>query len=145
MKVLVDTREQKPYTFEGYPDVTTEDVGLDTGDYTVEGYEDVFVIERKSLPDLMGTMTRGRNRFQRELDRAADMGMFEVVIEASRDQIEAGDYRSQMNPNAAIGSIMAWSQPGNIRFVYANDRANAEQYTYQRLAERRDHYEYTAY
>lgn len=145
MKILVDSREQLPYTFEGYPDVTTETVGLETGDYTIEGYEDVFVIERKSLPDLMGTMTRGRNRFQREMDRAADMGMFEVVIEASRDQIESGDYRSQMNPNAAIGSIKAWSRPENIRFVYANDRVNAERYTYGRLIELREYYEGLAF
>lgn len=139
MHILVDSRERKPYRFLEFG-ATTETVKLETGDYTLDGFEDVFVIERKSLPDLMQTMTRGRNRFQRELDRAEAMSTFEVVIEASRDTIEAGDYRSNMHPNAALGSIRAWSEPDNIQFVYANDRPNAELYTYYRLEELGDYY-----
>jgi ERCC4-type nuclease len=44
LKIIIDTREQKPWEFPGH---TTAVQKLDTGDYSVEGLEDVLCIERK--------------------------------------------------------------------------------------------------
>ena len=46
MKIIVDTREQKPYVFENQ--IIKK---LEIGDYSVEGHEDCFCIERKSKAD----------------------------------------------------------------------------------------------
>jgi ERCC4-type nuclease len=42
--IIVDTREQKPWSFENY---TTAIRKLDTGDYSIEGLEHLLCIERK--------------------------------------------------------------------------------------------------
>jgi ERCC4-type nuclease len=44
LKIIIDTREQKPWEFPGH---TTAVQKLDTGDYSVEGLEDILCIERK--------------------------------------------------------------------------------------------------
>ncbi|HEY1192336.1 MAG TPA: hypothetical protein VGE74_32230, partial [Gemmata sp.] len=60
--ILIDTREQQPYTFAGFRAdkrdgggplvVDTETVGLSSGDYSLAGYADRIAVERKSLNDL---------------------------------------------------------------------------------------------
>ena len=82
--VVVDTREQVPFDFRSIPAretdgggcvaVRTVVKGLATGDYSIEGWENRVVVERKSLTDLYGTLGRGRERFEREFDRLAEMG-----------------------------------------------------------------------
>lgn len=64
--LLVDTREQKPLRFSHLP---AESATLYTGDYSVRGLEEVFAVERKSLADLAGSLTRERDRFMREMHR----------------------------------------------------------------------------
>lgn len=64
--LLVDTREQKPLQFSHLP---AESATLQTGDYSVKGLEESFSVERKSLADLAGSLTRERARFMRELHR----------------------------------------------------------------------------
>lgn len=42
--IIIDTREQQPWLFEGH---TTAHRKLDTGDYSIEGLENILCIERK--------------------------------------------------------------------------------------------------
>lgn len=66
---------------------------LETGDYSLPGLETKIAIERKSLADLVGTVTgstttrlgeRAENmaRFGEELERARELWWFAIVIEA---------------------------------------------------------------
>lgn len=64
--LLVDTREKKPLQFSYLP---AESATLYTGDYSVKGLEECFAVERKSLADLAGSLTRERDRFMREMHR----------------------------------------------------------------------------
>ena len=48
MNIIIDTREQNPYTFEKY-NVTIERAVLPVGDYSLPGFEDHVAIERKHL------------------------------------------------------------------------------------------------
>ncbi len=69
--ITVDSREQHPYDFQGITaagrpvEVTTITAGLKSGDYSIAGYEDAVAVERKSLSDLYGTLTSGRDRFRK--------------------------------------------------------------------------------
>ena len=65
-ELLVDTREQKPLRFSH---LHAESATLYTGDYSGRGLEEVFAVERKSLADLAGSLTRVRDRFMREMHR----------------------------------------------------------------------------
>lgn len=65
-KLIVDTREQTPLVFEHLP---SERGTLMTGDYSVKGLHEDFSVERKSMIDLIGSLTRERERFMREMHR----------------------------------------------------------------------------
>ena len=55
MKVVIDTREQLPYEFE---DSITRT--LQTGDYSIFGYEDQITVERKTKADAYGTIGKAK-------------------------------------------------------------------------------------
>ena len=61
MKILIDTREQAPFTFQGY-DVDPEPATLPVGDYSLVGFEDRAAVERKSLDDLVGCLMGSNGR-----------------------------------------------------------------------------------
>ena len=83
MRILIDTREQAPFTFQGY-DVDPETATLLVGDYSLPGFQDRAAVERKSLNDLIGClMGKDRERFERELARGRHYDLFAVVVEAS--------------------------------------------------------------
>lgn len=104
MRVIVDTREQTPWTFEGQS-VALERAKLAAGDYSIAGLERRVAIERKSLDDWCGTVLQDRARFYRELEllRAYDVRC--VIIEASVREIMAKRYRSQAAPSTILGFV----------------------------------------
>ena len=77
IEIYVDTREQLPLDF----NCKTVKMKLSAGDYACAApyYSDVF-IERKSLSDLAGTLGGGRERFEREIERAKELGFYLVVV-----------------------------------------------------------------
>lgn len=78
-KIIVDSREQLPL-FTGIRKC------LIVGDYTTVKLEGKFHIERKSLSDLYGTLTKGNSRFKYELFRAAYHSIIiEVYVEGTFD------------------------------------------------------------
>ena len=76
--IVVDTREQLPLWDKGIVKKK-----LDVGDYSIAGYEDKISIERKSLPDMAQTITRGHKRFKAELERAEALEYFAIVMDGS--------------------------------------------------------------
>jgi len=126
MKIIVDSREQTPFSFEG-KDCEIVTGALPTGDYSLVGLEDKIAIERKSLSDLMGCLTSsGRERFERELTRARGLDFFAVVIEAHFTELTGKQYRSAMNPHAAAQSILAFQVRYGAPFIWAGTRSAAE-------------------
>lgn len=126
MNILVDSREQAPYSFARYG-VTTERTTLSTGDYSLPGFESCIAIERKSLDDLVGCLMGGnRERFERELSRSRSYECFAVVVEASFDDVRQGRYMSQMKPHAALQSITAFMVRYGTAFLWAGSRQGGE-------------------
>lgn len=128
MKIVIDSREQAPFAFEHekYAGTVAESGALDTGDYSLAGLTDRVAVERKSLPDLVACLGRERERFERELQRAAALDAFAVVVEASWSDLAGGKYRSQMNPHSACQSVLAFTARYRIPFIFAGSRAGAE-------------------
>ena len=135
MKIIIDTREQHPFTFEGQQDVEVVSGSLITGDYFLAGLTDRVALERKSLADLVGCLTGGgRERFERELNRGRALDYFAVVIEAGFSELTAKQYRSNLNPHAAAQSIIAFQVRHGVPFLWAGSRRAAEYLTYWTLA-----------
>lgn len=134
MIVLIDTREQAPFTFQRF-DVQTERTGLPTGDYSVAGFEDRVAIERKELNDLVAClMGKNRERFERELARLRHYELAAVVCEGSWQDLAAGRYRSEMKPEAVLQSVLAFQVRYRVPFLMAGTRAAAEYLTHGLLS-----------
>lgn len=136
--VVVDTREQLPYRFDG-SGVDLERGKLDQGDYSVRGLSDRCAIERKTLEDFIGCCGRERARFKRELGRLASLDCAAVVIEAGYYEVLCRRYRSRISPDSVLGSVASWSAFYRIPFFWAGDRAGGEDLTLRLLKQYRRH------
>lgn len=117
MKVIIDSREQKPYEFS---DSVVKK--LDTGDYSLAGFEDLISIERKSLTDFLGCVGRHRNRFERELKRLRGYKCRAVIIEATLKKLTDGKFgRSKITAAQALMSIASWRARYGIDFLYVGN------------------------
>lgn len=134
MKILIDTREQNPFPFAGelYSGLLTEKAALPTGDYSLAGLTDRIAIERKSIDDLVGCLTRGRERFERELARARGLDLFCVLVEAPWEALSKGLYKSKMTPKSACQSVIAMQARGTS-FFFAGSRPAAEYFCFSLL------------
>ncbi len=132
MRVVVDSREQSPFRFEGYP-CTVQTGTLASADYSLRGFTDRIGIERKSLPDLIGCLSTDRKRFEAELVRLRGFDACAVVVESPASDLRAGRYRSQMDSGAAWQSCLALSVRCKIPFWFCDSRADAERTTFDLL------------
>ena len=82
------------------------------------------VVERKmNLDELAQCFTRGRERFQREFERAAAAGgrIFLLCENGSVEKIMKHDYRSRFNPKAFLASLTAWMVRYNCQVVFCSE------------------------
>ncbi len=135
MIILVDSREQCPYTFQPprYEGATVETATLQTADYSLRGLEDRIGLERKSLDDLTGTLTKGRERFTRECERGRAFDYFGLIIEASLEDVRSHSYRSQMTPQSLLQTLAAFSVRYGLHVHWCGNRAGGEYMTFSLL------------
>ena len=136
-QILVDNREQAtPKAVERYKSfgVPYQMATLNYGDYcgqitindsniynTAQAVKPTCVIERKmSLDELAMCFTRGRDRFRREMERAASNGstVYLLVENATYEGIIKHRYRSKFNPSAFLASLTAWTVRYNLRPIF---------------------------
>jgi DNA excision repair protein ERCC-4 len=118
---IVDTREQHPLDLAPMPMVLGT---LATGDYSVKGLEHVIALERKSAEDMLACMGRERERFDREIQRLLAYPCRAILVEAGWQFFERGEWRSQITPAVAIGSLLSWISSGvPIVMCYTHERA----------------------
>ena len=128
MRIVQDSREQAPYAFNAprYAGTVVEVGTLQTGDYSLHGLTDLIALERKSLSDLCGTLTAGRERFKRECERGRGREYFGLVIEASMDDVRRHNYRSQMTPQSLLQTLAAWSIRYGLHVHWCGSREGGE-------------------
>ena len=124
--IQIDTREQNPLRFENVP---SERATLECGDYGVRGFSEPscrrFIIERKSLDDLCGTLGKGRDRFMREVELLMRYQFRALVIEAVQDQVELAQYRSTISPTAIVSTLDALSVRAGLHVFWTGDSQGA--------------------
>lgn len=125
--LLIDTREQLPLMFDDWP---TASATLPVGDYGIAGFSDWdnprFVVERKSLSDLIGSLTFGRDRFMREVEKLRQFGFAAIVIEASEAEVLNGNYNSRTPPQSILASLAAIQVRAGVHILWVGDRHGAE-------------------
>jgi hypothetical protein len=129
LEVLVDTRERYPYRFTGLQ-ATTERRALPAGDYGVAlDDEIVAVVERKSLPDLSGSLVDGSLTYA--LAELATLPRAALVVEDRYSQI----YKLPHVQPGFVAELLAAVQVRypSVPIVFCETRPLAEQWTYRFL------------
>jgi hypothetical protein len=122
--ITIDTREQKPIKLTNY-DIVNEK--LEFGDYSCDG---ILAVERKSLSDLVSTLSSGFDRFNREIERAKSAnGYIVVVAECDINKFLSFSYsRTGKFAKASTDFIfhrfreLCKSFPDNVQFCFSGGR-----------------------
>jgi len=122
--VIVDSREQEPYSFDPEK-FTAVRKALPAGDYSLAGLEDRVAVERKSLPDFVTTVIRGRKRFHRELQKLSIFEAACVVVECNFRDLVGGRYRSDAHPHAIIATVASIVVDFGVPVFFCSDRQAA--------------------
>ena len=117
LTIITDSRERTPYKFKN--SITRK---LNTGDYSIEGFEYQVCVERKTKIDAYGTFGKGRARFIKELQRMSEFEYSAIVIESSLSDFLIPPPFSMLNPKSAIQSLIAWSIRYNVHIFFADNR-----------------------
>lgn len=151
--ILVDTREQKPFTFRGMKTdanqgrrrlvVKTEwrCLGNSSGDYSIDGLAGRCNVERKSAGDAQSTILGWhgrRERFVLELAALSEMECSAVVVESTfggliRAAESRGVRTKEENQKTLFRQVLAWQQDYSVPWVFCDGRRLAEIATYRIL------------
>jgi len=85
-RVIIDTKEKYPWALTSSYILGTEFRHLDTGDYTVEGFEDKLCIERKRTVNEIAQNLHEK-RFGAQLERMAEFPHKYILIESSIQKV----------------------------------------------------------
>ena len=130
--IIIDSREKTPLTFE-FPTIVG---GLYSGDYGLVGAEHLFAVERKSLDDLAASCAGSRREvFEHELGRLRGYRFRRLLIIGTEADIHAHNYRSNITPNALLGSVLSFEVRYDIPLVWEPD-AQAAARLIERWAQR---------
>jgi ERCC4-type nuclease len=117
--VLVDTREQNPFNFSRFDGwfAGVEKKALKLGDYSIAGLEELCVVERKDLSDLVHSFTAERPAFISRLLRMSTCPQRLLVITAPLSTVKSSYPFSNANPNRIMQSLVAMLAGWNVPFV----------------------------
>jgi hypothetical protein len=130
LEIVVDSHERYAFGFKDQQ-VITRRAGLAAGDYGIMlGGELLASVERKSLADLVSSLTTGKLRYQ--LADLAALPRAAVVVEDRYSKV----FKSRHVRPAVIADGLAECQIGwpSVPIVFLETRALAQEWTYRFLA-----------
>jgi ERCC4 domain len=130
LEIVIDSHERYPYRF-ATQQAETRRASLACGDYAVRiGEDTVATVERKSLDDLISSVTSGRLRFA--LGELAAVPRAAVVIENRYSQIFAQDRVRPAEIADGLAELQVRWQ--SVPILFLETRKLAEEWTYRYLA-----------
>lgn len=135
--VVVDTREKAAYSFKEYDNCTgMVRKKLDTGDYSIEGLEDVICIERKAtVTEIANNIVESNHRFDREIERMKDYKHKFIICEFSISDLlnfpENSDLPKSVKDKIKISGkfllkrLMEFQIYNDVHVVFCGNKENA--------------------
>jgi ERCC4-type nuclease len=151
MQIITDTREIRnqhilaEFSKHGIPFKVKK---LFAGDYTIAGYENKILIERKSsLTELSGNFCKGRKRFESEFIRAMEAGAKIYLLiedEQGREKLllrreldkdksltaeerQKKTWRSNFCANSFINSLASWKEKYNLEIKFVKKQESGKE------------------
>lgn len=134
MKIIIDTREQKPLVFNHKSITAVEVKGLSVGDYGAMSseYQHPIVFERKSINDLYGTLSQGYDRFRKEIERAKEQNTkIIIIVEGSLNRILMGTTFSKRTPESIVYQLFTLRVRYDVETVFCSNREEMAEYITQ--------------
>lgn len=136
--IVTDSREQAGYLFKGKEaEAKIVMKKLDVGDYSLEGYENEIVIERKRLFELFNNFAADRERFMREIDRMKNIPHKFLLIEDSFEKliglINSPRLPGKTTVKLVVATLISLMIKNNLKVVFAANPKLAEQLAYRIL------------
>ncbi len=128
--LVIDTREPTNGLFMPKPHkglIIVRDK-LDTGDYSIRGFESKIAIERKEISDLIHCCGEDRKRFQDQLDRLRGLERKWLLIEGTEEEALSFQPYTQLQPNHIRGALTSIEVRYNIPIHYSRTRKLAERW-----------------
>jgi ERCC4-type nuclease len=120
--IVVDTREQTPWSFAPWLEVRR---ALDFGDYAIDGHESLIAIERKSIVDFVGSVTVGHENEWEKQARAKAAGVpFVYIVEGYLYECLTPEVLLTKSPATVEGAVNSMLARG-IPVIFAGSRVNA--------------------
>lgn len=130
--IIIDTREQQPWTFAQY---ATAHKKLDTGDYSVEGLENILAIERKkSVNEIANNIVEPR--FKDVIHRLSQIKYAFILLEFDINHILNYPIGSSLpkklwdkvkiSPAFLMKNILDWQIQHNIKTIFCGSPSDAE-------------------
>lgn len=135
MKIIIDTREKNQLEFPFEFVTETINQKLPVGDYHVEfkdNYKPPLMFERKSLPDLYGTLGKGYKRFKKEIQKSKELDIkLILIIEGSLTKVSKGLARSDMKGETIVKRLFTLWVKHNLIVVFCKDRTEMARFIYE--------------
>lgn len=136
MRIVVDTREQKPLSFKHSSITEVVNKSLNVGDYgAMFSSDDIIypiVFERKSIADLYGTLSQGYSRFKKEIERSKEQRLqLIIIVEGNLTRILHGMPFSQRTPESIVYQIFTIYARHGVQTVFCKDRDDVAEYITQ--------------
>lgn len=136
-EIIVDTREQIPWTFINCPtnmSVVSISTKLDAGDYQLKDHE-VFIERKKTLIEFLGNIGSNWERFRKELSLLSNKRIAQIVIEDDLSKAEQlyssnkgyGKYFN-LSPNFILKRVAEIKSEFNVDTIFMSNRFYAERY-----------------
>lgn len=130
--IIIDTREQHPWLFEH---MTKSVSKLDTGDYSLQGMESIFCIERKaSVSEVANNITE--KRFKDVVERMSKIPHAFLLLEFNLEDIMIYPVGSnvpkkmwdklKITPKFILKHLIELQLNHNIKILFCGDSENAE-------------------
>lgn len=125
--IIVDTREKSPHTYKKAKDNNGFKIQkLDVGDYSLEGFEDYVVVERKNgVDELVNCFGTERKRFMRELDSLSDVPFKYIVVEEGLSRVFGKRRFSRMAPKCFLSNVFSIIVKRGIPVFFCKNRSEA--------------------
>lgn len=120
--LIKDSREPNDiYLFKEFEnEVLVLTDNLDVGDYSLQGYTNDLMIERKTISDLCGSFTSGRERFEEMWKRTTQIHRF-LLIEGNITDTFTGNYRADLHPNSLMATLLSWMQRYGFSWFFVDN------------------------
>jgi ERCC4-type nuclease len=128
--VIVDTREKNPFNFSRFRGwfARIESKALTLGDYSVAGLEDVCVVERKDLSDLVRSCTVDRTAFIKRLRLMARYPHRLLVVTSTLGQVKSRYEHASVDPNRTTQFLVALLAGLQVPFVCSETHELGEEF-----------------